>query len=215
MKSLIPFVGLISSLTTLAVLITFFASRLVTMKKVLRWVAIYSAISFTTDLLLQIQPQSSNFFLLFTFTLLEYSCFAWIFYMLLGKQVNKKVVMVGSLVFMGMVALTLSNLENQHFDNINTGTEAILIIVYSILFFSEKLNIDNLEPIFDNPGSFIVVACLFYLAGNLFLFITSEEQSISTWVINSLFNLIRNIFFLIAIRKCVKIQKPVGMLSLT
>lgn len=205
-------IGLISWLTTISVLVTFFVSKLVTMKKLLRWVAIYSGLSLTMDLLLQIHPDDPNFFLLFTFTLVEYSCFAYMFYMLLTRPFNKKIILVGSLVFLVMVTITLTNLGNQHFDNINSGTEAILIIVYSILFFSEKMKVENMEPIFDNPGAFVVIACLFYLAGNLFLFITSEEQSISTWLINSLFNMTRNIFFLVAIRKCVKTPKPVSML---
>lgn len=212
MKSLTSLLGLVSWLSTIAVLITFIVSRVVTMKKILRWVAIYSGLSLCTDLLLQIRPKEPNFFVLFTFTLVEYACFAWIFHMLLAKQLNKKIVLVGSLAFMVMVTITLTNLGSQHFDNMNSGTEAILIIIYSILFFSEKLNTDNMEPIFDNPGSFVVIACLFYLAGNLFLFITSEEQSLSTWIINSMFNMIRNIFFLVAIRKCIKEQKPVNLL---
>ncbi|RYE56610.1 MAG: hypothetical protein EOP48_07605 [Sphingobacteriales bacterium] len=210
MDALIRIVGLTSSLSTLLVLIAFFTSKSESLKKILRWVAIYSAISFLTDFVLQISPEDSNFELLFTFTVLEYGCFAFLFYMLLSKPINQKVVIVGSFAFMVMVTITLMDFGSKQFDNINSGTEAILIIVYSILYFSEKLNIENLEPIFDNPGAFIVIGCLFYLAGNLFLFITSEEQSKSLWIINSLFNLIKNVFFVIAIRKCTRVKKPIS-----
>jgi hypothetical protein len=211
MDSLIRIVGLTSSLSTLLVLIAFIISKTESLKKILRWLAIYSGISFLTDLVLQISPQDSNFELLFSFTLLEYACFAYMFYMLLSKPVNQKIVIVGSFAFMVMVTVTLMDFGSKQFDNINSGTEAILIIVYSILYLSEKLNIENLEPIFDNPGSFIVIGCLFYLAGNLFLFITSEEQSRGVWIINSLFNLIKNVFFVVAIRKCTKVKKPVSI----
>ena len=211
MDSLIRIVGLTSSLSALLVLIAFFISKSESLKKILRWLAIYSAISFVTDLLLQTSPDDSNFELLFGFTLLEYGCFAYIFYMLLSKPINQKVVIVGSFAFMVIVTVTLMDFGSKQFDNVNSGTEAILIIIYSILYFSEKLNIENLEPIFDNPGSYIVIGCLFYLAGNLFLFITSEQQSKSVWIINSLFNLIKSVFFLIAIRKCTKVKKPVSV----
>ena len=208
-------IGITSSLTTLSVIIVIALSRSITLQKILKWVAIYSAISFLTDILLQVSSDNAIYPLLFTFTLLEYACFTWIFYMLLSKQLNKKLVVVGSFAFLVMVCITLTNYGSQHFDNVNSGTEAILIIVYSILYFSEKLNIDSLEPIFDSPGSFIVVACLFYLAGNLFLFLTSQDQSSNAWIINSLFNLIRNVFFLVAARKCTKMKKPVAALHLS
>ncbi|HTE25267.1 hypothetical protein [Flavitalea sp.] len=211
MDSLIRIVGLTSSLSTLFVLIAFIISKSESLKKILRWLAIYSGISFLTDLFLSISPEDSNFEILFSFTLLEYACFAYIFYMLLSKPVNQKIVIVGSFAFMVMVTVTLMDFGSKQFDNVNSGTEAILIIVYSILYFSEKLNLENLEPIFDNPGAYIVIGCLFYLAGNLFLFITSEEQSMNVWIINSLFNLIKNVFFLIAIRKCTKLKKPVSV----
>jgi hypothetical protein len=210
MRPLIGIIGVTSSLSTLLVIIIYAISKSVALKQVLRWVAIYSAISFSTDFILQLSAHESNFVLLFTFTLLEYACFAWIFFMLLGKQMNKQIVIIGSFAFMVMVTITLRNFGSKHFDNVNSGTEAILIIIYSILYFSEKLHIDNLEPIFDNPGSYIVIGCLFYLAGNLFLFITSEEQSSSIWIINSLFNLIKNVFFFIAIRRCTKPKKEVS-----
>jgi hypothetical protein len=209
MDALIRIVGLTSTFSTLLVLIAYFISKNELLKKVLRWLAVYSAISFITDVVLRLSPE--DFELLFNFTLLEYACFAYMFYMLLSKPINQKIVIVGSFAFMVIVTITLMDFGSKQFDNVNSGTEAILIIVYSILYFSEKLNLDNLEPIFDNPGSYIVIGCLFYLAGNLFLFITSEEQSKSVWIINSLFNLIRNIFFVIAIRKCSRVKKPVSV----
>ena len=212
MESLIGIVGITSSLTTLSVLIVIVASRTIALQKILKWVAVYSGISFSTDILLQYSSQTAIYPLLFTFTLLEYACFGWIFYMLLSKQLNKKLIVVGSFAFLVMVCITLTNYGSQHFDNVNSGTEAILIIIYSILYFSEKLNLDNLEPIFDSPGSFIVIACLFYLAGNLFLFLTSQDQSSSAWIINSLLSIIRNTFFIVAARKCAKAKKPVSSL---
>ena len=212
MNALFGIVGVASSLSTLLVLIIFFISRIVVQKQLLRWVAVYSGISFFTDALLQFSAHKTNFTLLFTFTLLEYACFAWIFYMLLNKALHKKLIVLGSFLFLVIVCITLSNFGSQEFDNVNSGTEAILIIIYSILYFSEKLNIENLEPIFDHPGSYVVIGCLFYLAGNLFLFITTEAQNTSIWIINSLFNLIKNIFFLVAIRQCTKPKKAVSTL---
>jgi hypothetical protein len=210
MNPLIGAIGVTSILSTVLVLIIFSVSRSVALKKVMRWVAIYSAVSFASDMMLQLSTAESNFPLLFTFTLVEYACFAWIFYMLLSKPLHQKIIVVGSFAFLTMVSVTLGNYGSKHFDNVNSATEAILIIVYSILYFSEKLRLDNPEPIFDSPGSFVVIACLFYLAGNLFLFITSEEQSSSVWIINSCFNMIKNIFFLVAIRKCTRMKKPVS-----
>ncbi|HTF29602.1 MAG TPA: hypothetical protein VK625_12205, partial [Flavitalea sp.] len=133
MDPLMGIIGLTSSLTTLSVIIVIAVSRSITLQKILKWVAIYSSISFLTDILLQISSDSATYPLLFTFTLLEYACFAWIFYMLLSKQLNKKLVVVGSFAFLVMVCITLTNYGSQHFDNVNSGTEAILIIVYSIL----------------------------------------------------------------------------------
>ncbi len=212
MNALFGVVGVASSLSTLVVLIFFSVSKIVSQKPVLRWIAIYSGISFLTDALLQFSADKTNFTLLFTFTLLEYGCFAWIFYMVLDKPLHKKLIVLGSFLFLVIVCITLSNFGSQEFDNVNSGTEAILIIIYSILYFSEKLNIENLEPIFDNPRAYIVIGCLFYLAGNLFLFITTEAQNTSIWIINSLFNLVKNIFFLVAIRQCTRPKKEVTTL---
>jgi hypothetical protein len=206
MDPLIAILGIASSVSTLLLLVIYSFSRIVTFNTVLRWVAIYSAVSCTTDALLQFGPPEANYYFLFTFTLLEYSLFARIFFLLLSKTINKNLVIAGSFGFLGMVSITLGDFGSQQFDNVNSGTEAILIIIYSILYFSEKLNNETLEPIFDNPGAFIVIGCLFYLAGNLFLFITSEEQSSSVWIINSLFNMTRNVFFLVGMRRCTKLK---------
>jgi hypothetical protein len=204
----IAIIGILFSLTTLVVIIVYGLSNILTFKNVLRWVVIYSAISFLTDGLLQLSSNKSGYILLFSFTLLEYALFAWMFYLMLSNPVNKRIVIVGSFAFLVMVSITLRNFGDLEFDNVNSGTEAILIIIYSILFFSEKLNIENLEPIFDSPSAFIVIGCLIYLAGNLFLFITSEKQNTNLWILNSALNLVRNICFIIAIRKCTKPAKP-------
>ena len=82
MDSLIRIVGLTSTFSTLLVLIAYFISKGEILKKVLKWLAVYSGISFVTDVVLRISPE--DFELLFNFTLLEYACFAYIFYMLLS-----------------------------------------------------------------------------------------------------------------------------------
>ncbi|MET0244617.1 MAG: hypothetical protein ABW174_14160 [Flavitalea sp.] len=204
MKSLIEIVGVFSSITTFTVLVTLCLSKILTLKNVLRLAAVYSGISFGNDLLLNFLPADLNYHFLFSFTLLEYGCFAAMFYKLLGKPVFKNLVLAGSFMFLVIVSMGLPSYGSSHFDAINTGSEAILIIVYSIFYFTEKLNSEKMEPIFDSPGSYVVLACLFYLAGNLFLFITSESQNASMWVINSLCNLVRNVFFIVAIRQCTK-----------
>ncbi|RYG03686.1 MAG: hypothetical protein EOO02_07845 [Chitinophagaceae bacterium] len=204
MKSLIEIVGVFSSITTFTVLVTLCMSKILTLKNVLRLAAIYSGISFANDLMLAMLPSYFHYHFLFSFTLLEYGCFAWMFYMILGKPLSKNVVLVGSFMFLVIVSIGLRSYGSSHFDAVNTGSEAILIIIYSIFYFMEKLNSEKMEPIFDSPGSYVVLACLFYLAGNLFLFITSESQNATMWVINSLCNLTRNVFFIVAIRQCTK-----------
>lgn len=173
------------------------------LKNEVRWIAIYSAYSFINNQLLEFTSETTNTSLLFIFTIIEYAIFAWLYYSMLHSLNSKRAIMLGSFVFLGIVCFSIMNFDNRNFDNLNSGTEAVLIIIYSILFFVERMSVmDIVEPIYEKAEFWIVLGCFIYLSGNLFLFITSDLHNQTAWMINSIFNLVRNVFFFIAIRKC-------------
>jgi hypothetical protein len=204
-------VALISSLSTFVVALYYLLKKIVLLKNEIKWLAIYSAYSFINNQLLDFTSETTNTSLLFIFTIIEYAIFAWLYYNMLHSLNSKRTIMLGSFVFLGIVCFSIMNFDNRAFDNINSGTEAVLIIIYSILFFVERgLAMDIVEPIYEKAEFWIVLGCFIYLSGNLFLFVTSDLHNQTAWMINSIFNLVRNIFFFIAIRKCSIVKKDPG-----
>jgi hypothetical protein len=201
-------IGSISSLSTLVIFIFYLFQKIRVLKNEIKGIAIYSLYSFVNNLALDFANEITVLSLLFIFTILEYAVFTWLFYNMLQKRNSKRAVLFGSFIFLGIVCFSILHFGTGNFDQLNSGTEAVLIVIYSILFFVEQVSsMDIVEPIYEKPEFWIVLGCFIYLSGNLFLFITADPHNQNAWIINSIFNLVRNILFFIAIKKSSRNRK--------
>lgn len=181
------------------------------MKNEMRWIAIYSLYSFINNIVLETTSNEISAFCYYIFTILEYTLFTWLFYNMISKRNGKRVVLIGSFAFVGMVCFSVLNFGHALFDTLNSATEAVLIVIYSVIFFMEKASLMDIDqpPLYEKADFWIVIGCFIYLSGVLFLFLTSGIKERNVWIINSIFNVVRNIFFAIAIHKATRAAREV------
>ena len=73
---------------------------------------------------------------------------------------------------------------------------SLLIIVYSFFYFFEQINSASTTIVYESYQFWIVIGCLIYLAGTLFVFlytadIKDKAYNNSLWVINLIFEIIK------------------------
>ncbi len=141
------------------------------------------------------------FYSLSFFTIIEYASFSIFLYLNLSSQKVKKLVLLGSIIFLSLAVFNIVFDKNHQFDSLSASTESILIICYSILYFYEQLKNPETTFIYSTKPFWIIIAILLYLAGTFILFIstaylTEKEQS-HFWPINIIANITKNIFLAI------------------
>ncbi len=145
-----------------------------------------------------------GYLVLSIFTAIEYVCFVLVIIFLLQNKSLLKVVKLTSLAFIifCLLSLTLSN-NKFHFDSVQSSISSLLIIIFCIFYFYEKLNEPQLQFIYSEFHFWIILGFLIYLSATLFLYVyvTSLPELIARkfWVINSFSNILKNVLFSIAI----------------
>jgi hypothetical protein len=181
------------------------------------WVIfIYCIISFTTDLVSKRLAQHIPPFYLYSFfSIIEYTLFA-IFLFLSYKQKNfKNILLLLSLLFYGVVLSNLfrNNTEMQNFDSPSASFEAILIIVYGIFFLFEQIKDPSIFYIYYLKKFWIVLAFLIYFSSTLFLFLYAatfaRPEKGTYWIINNIFDIIKNLLFVVSFTMMDKKQEYV------
>ena len=82
---------------------------------------------------------------------------------------------------------------------------AILIIIFCLSYFYQRLRMLDLENLEADPLFWVTTGSLIYFSGSLILFIISnyilpnEAMSISIWGVHGIFNTFNNLFFMIAL----------------
>ena len=169
------------------------------------WVVfIYSIVSFMVDgYFFKFNPPKHIESILFSaFTVAEYTLFAIFFYLCYRSPALKKWVIICSVVFSGSEILNLLQANKEKFDTLPASMEAILIIAFSLLFFYEQLKTPESTFIYSTKKFWVVLAIFIYLAATFILFIStlymSEKERLQFWPINSIANIIKNVFLTIA-----------------
>jgi len=143
-----------------------------------------------------------KFYLYAGFTIIEYTLFSFFFYISIQEKRFKLVPIIGTLIFYGMAVFNLINRQSTTFDSLSASVEAILIIVYCILFLYEQIKDPSVLYVYNNKKFWVVIAFFLYFSSTLFLFLyaatfTNQEHS-SYWNINNLFEILKNILFCIS-----------------
>lgn len=169
------------------------------------WVIfIYSIISFITDSAYsRLTARIPYFYIYSTFSIIEYSLFALFLFLSLQQKSFKLVIQIGSLLF---YILAISNIFHNHktdsFDSSSASLESILIIVYGIFFLFEQVKDPSIFYVYYLKKFWIIIAFLIYFASTLFLFIYAttfaKPEESTYWIINNIFDIIKNLLFLVS-----------------
>ncbi len=133
--------------------------------------------------------------------MVEFAFFSAFFYLvILSKKFKPSIIIISGLALCAEIILLYFDKEN--FDFWVALITAIIIVTYSISYFYEQLNSPETLIIYQSYTFWIVVGCIIYLSGTLFLFLYTSDlknkESSPWWVINISFEIVKNVFFSIA-----------------
>jgi hypothetical protein len=136
------------------------------------------------------------------FTIVEFTLFSLFFYLSFQEKKFKYSTVFGALIFYAISIPTLTGKKDSSFDSLNASLEAVLIILYCILFLYEKIRDPKVIFVYYTKQFWIIVAFFIYFSSTLFLFLYAGsftvQQHKNYWVINNFFEILKNILFSIA-----------------
>ena len=169
------------------------------------WVIfLYCIVSFTADNLFHFLQDRiiDRFYLSSSFTICEYSLFAWFLYSALKVKNFKYFLLFGSVLFYTVAIFNWSSRTTESFDSLSASVESVLMIIYCLLFLYEQIRDPSVLYIYYIKKFWIVVALLLYFSSTLFLFISAatltKQEHTNFWLINNIFNILKNILFSIS-----------------
>ena len=144
------------------------------------------------------------------FTVVAVLILAFLFQTILFSIKFRKIILYSSLALSAYIVVKFFISRSEFtFNSINVAALAILVIVWSIIFFYEQLtkptDVTQLF-LYSSPSFWIVTAYLIYFAGTFFLFIYSQHKKIEPGteffiqysLINGVFRLLKNILLSVA-----------------
>ncbi len=137
-----------------------------------------------------------------SYTFLEYSVFALLFFLnIKGKKIRISILLL-SLAFILFLISYYFLVKVKRLDTIPVGIESILIFVYIFLFFYEHFNDTKAEYIYNHPCFWITVGLLIYLGGSFFINILANhltnEEFADYWYLNYIADTLKNILFVVS-----------------
>ena len=140
-------------------------------------------------------PKNKFYFWAF-YSITEYSIFAYFFYNTFKGQKIRFIPLIGTFLFFVVVGITFYNRNTKAFDSLSASMEALLMIIYSIVFLYDQISNPAIMFVYNTKKFWIVIAFFLYFSSTLFLFLfassfTKEEHS-SYWIINNFFEILKN-----------------------
>lgn len=142
------------------------------------------------------------FYVWASYTIVEYSLFAFFFYTTFKNKKTKYIPIIGTLIFYGIVSITFYQKSTKSFDSLSASMEAILMIIYCIVFLYSQITSAEVVYVYNTKRFWIVIAIFLYFSSTLFLFLFAADfanpQSSSYWIINNSFEILKNVLFCIS-----------------
>lgn len=149
--------------------------------------------------------ESVDFFLLSTYTIIEYILLLSYIYLTLRRILLKRLLLVLSIIF---IIVAVSNIvqsykvKSSDLDSIPIAVSSLILIIGSILYFFETIQKPEIGFIYSKPSFWVVVGIMIYFSGTFFLFLQYEnlstEEKDNFWIINIICFILKNIFFSIS-----------------
>ena len=132
------------------------------------------------------------------FEIIEFALFSTFYFFFIQSVKFKRFIVIVSSVNL-ILDLVLFFSQRLHFDFWATLSTAVIIVVYSIAFFTEQVNSPVILAIYQSYDFWIVVGCIVYIMGTFLLFLYTsdlkDKDNSPLWVINITFEIIKNICF--------------------
>jgi hypothetical protein len=135
----------------------------------------------------------------------EFSAFALFLYKAIESLFFRRIILITAIAFyIFAIGLYIDHMgSNQYsFDSFSASVEAILIVIYCILYLFDQMNKPQVLFIYQEPHFWFVVGFILYLSGTLFLFSQASnleyQQRQDYWTINLFLNITKNILFAVA-----------------
>ena len=150
--------------------------------------------------------RSPNFgYLLYTFTIAEYSFFCYfIYYSFTKKKIKKAIIFI----WMGFLLFALIDLfyvnKGKGFDSFTSGIESIIILLLCAYYLFSQIRGSNSLLIYSTFEFWVVITFLIYFSGTFFLYLMTDKMRENVnfqqlyFVINISFNILKNILLSVA-----------------
>lgn len=144
-------------------------------------------------------------YLLYTFTIVEYSFFCYFIYLVLPKSLVKKIVpfIWALFVLPALIDIIYFNQHNE-FDSFASGIESIVILIFCIYYLFYQIKGSNSLLIYSTFNFWVVIAFLIYFSGTFFLYLLTNRMVYnasfqkSYFIINISFNILKNVLLCVA-----------------
>ena len=199
------YTGIFSTLLPLVFFLLFKRNSKQESLRVIFLYILYCAINEGMSFYLQ-NIRSPNFrYLLYTFTIIEYSFFCYFIYHIINTPKIKKTIIF---IWVGFLLFSLFDLfyinEGHGFDSFTSGIESIIILLLCVYYlFSQIIGSNNLL-IYSTFDFWVVIGFLIYFSGTFFLYLMTDKMMKSLdfrqlyFIINISFNILKNLLLSIA-----------------
>ena len=150
--------------------------------------------------------RSANFrYLLYAFTVVEYSFFCYFIYLILNRSKVRKAIVFIWIVFLLFSFIDLFYVNEGHgFDSFTSGIESIIILLLCVYYLFSQIAGSNSLLIYSTFDFWVAIGFLIYFSGTFFLYLMTDKMMKSPhfqqlyFVINISFNILKNILLSIA-----------------
>ncbi len=203
--NLIRYTGILSHLLPLVFFLLFKIHSREKSLRVIFYYILYCILNESVGYYLHLIHIENAYFLYAIFTVAEFSFFCLFYHCIIPSGVVKKLLVPLCFLFFVFSAIDffLVNKMND-FDSIAIGVESIIIILLCIYYLIVQIKESNNLLIYSTFNFWIIITFFIYLSGTFFLYIMTETMiynkafRIQYLVINSFFNILKNVLLSIA-----------------
>jgi hypothetical protein len=166
---------------------------------------VYCFINDVTGFAIGYYFHTDSFLLVAIFNVVEFSLFCLFYYYSISPGMVKKAVfpILGSFFAFACIGFFFNN-KMHSFDSIATGVESILIILLCIVYLAVQILRSTNLLVYSTSNFWVIITFLIYVSGSFFInimagsMVESETFHVQYDIINSVFYILKNILFSIA-----------------
>ena len=144
-------------------------------------------------------PRELRQYYYFAYTLLEYACFASIFFLIIRSKPFKTVILVCSGFFFLFQIYYVATFQTKVIDSVPIGISTILVFIYVVAYMMQEFRSAQSEVLYENFTFWISVSIMIYLGLSFFFNILAYHIKVSGitkyWNITFAFDIIKNGLF--------------------